>query len=233
MGAEVSRLARHLLVASRYGVLSTTSVEMTGYPFGSVTTYCLDHGGQPVIQISNIAQHTINIKRDPRAALTLIESRSGDIQAQARLTYVTDVVPISDEAAVNDRFYRYFPQAKSYETMHDFSFYRLKLARGRYIGGFGEIYWLDSGDLLLANPFSADDELRIVEHMTNDHPDTLQYYFRKYKRITLASEIRPVMVGIDSEGFDVRIAKDIYRFPFAEPVHTRDEARQTLIDMAD
>ena len=41
--------ARALLLACYDGVLSTQSVAMPGYPFGSVVPFCLDRAGQPVI----------------------------------------------------------------------------------------------------------------------------------------------------------------------------------------
>ncbi|MGH9816446.1 MAG: heme iron utilization protein, partial [Candidatus Acidiferrales bacterium] len=56
-GAE----ARQLLLRDYQGVLSTLSVAVSGYPFGSLVPYCLDRQGRPIILISRIAQHSKNI----------------------------------------------------------------------------------------------------------------------------------------------------------------------------
>ncbi|MGH2670938.1 MAG: cytochrome P450, partial [bacterium] len=41
--------ARQLLLRDYQGVLSTLSVAVSGYPFGSVVPYCLDRQGRPII----------------------------------------------------------------------------------------------------------------------------------------------------------------------------------------
>ena len=76
--------ARELLLKHSYGVLSTISVDVSGYPFGSVTPYCADEQCRPVIYISRIAQHTKNIIADSRVSLTVVEDigESADVQAQ-------------------------------------------------------------------------------------------------------------------------------------------------------
>ena len=53
-----TKMALSLLASHTYGILSTHSLEVKGYPFGSLTPYCLDNQYRPVIPISNIAQHT-------------------------------------------------------------------------------------------------------------------------------------------------------------------------------
>ena len=78
--------ARQLFLQESFGVLSTISVDLPGYPFGSVTPYCADEQGRPVLYISHIAQHTRNILADSRVSLTVFEMTRGvtDVQAQGR-----------------------------------------------------------------------------------------------------------------------------------------------------
>jgi putative heme iron utilization protein len=68
--------ARRLLLAAKAGVLSTLSLDVPGFPFGSVVPYCLDRGGLPLILVADIAQHTRNLLADPRASLTVPARRS-------------------------------------------------------------------------------------------------------------------------------------------------------------
>src|SRR5215510_11632122 len=91
--------ARTLRLQESFGVLSTLSIDVPGYPFGSVTPYCTDRMCQPIIYISHIAQHTKNIVADSRVSLTVVEKcESDDVQAQGRVTCIADARPIgSDE----------------------------------------------------------------------------------------------------------------------------------------
>ena len=76
------------------------SLDVPGYPFGSVAPYCIDQRGRPIIYISTIAQHTKNILADPRVSLTVVEgdgASDGDVQARGRLTYIADARPAGNE----------------------------------------------------------------------------------------------------------------------------------------
>ncbi len=225
--------ARALLLEQKYGVLSTHSVAVPGYPFGSVTPYCLDRGGHPIILISTIAQHTKNIIANPKVSLTIMEDERDDVQAHGRLTYLADAVRIKEQSEdISDRYYRYFPASLGYHETHDFSFYRLEPVRIRFIGGFGEIYWIEPADFTRANPFSTKEELRIVDHMNADHQAALKHYCRRFKNMNLDDHQTIEMIGIDGEGFDVLVDQRMVRFSFEQPVTNLEVARQALVAMA-
>ncbi len=215
--------ARRLFLQESFGVLSTISLDVHGYPFGSVTPYCADDRGRPIIYISTIAQHTKNIAADPHVSLTVVE-RAGDadeVQAMGRLTCLGDAKPVDRrESRVGERYFRHFPSARQYQDTHDFAFFRLELVRIRYIGGFGQIYWVEPGEFELANPFSAAQESQIVEHMNRDHRDALNRY----------AGGDATMSGIDAEGFDLLLkGASKRRVAFDVPVRNMGEARQALI----
>jgi putative heme iron utilization protein len=222
---DKSRSARRLLLKETFGVLSTISLDVPGYPFGSIAPYCMDEQCRPIIYISNIAQHTRNIIADPRVSLTVVEySGSADVQAEGRITCIANARQVPEtEAAARERYFRYFPSSRQYDQTHDFAFFRLELVRVRFIGGFGQIFWVEPSEFMEPNPFSAVQELRIVEHMNNDHRDALNYY---------AGGTTAVMAGIDSEGFDVLAAGKKLRFEFDTPVRNMEQARQALVAMA-
>jgi heme oxygenase (biliverdin-IX-beta and delta-forming) len=207
-------------------VLSTMSVDVPEYPFGSVTPYCADSEGRPIIYISTIAQHTKNILANSKVSLTVVENGIGsdDVQTRGRVTCIGDArsLKADDAKAAGERYFRYFPSAQQYEGTHDFEFFRLDLVRVRYIGGFGQIYWVEPQEFIKKNPFSRAQELRIVQHMNQDHRDALKGY----------AGTEAVMVGIDSEGFDLRTAESKRRIPFEAPVSSMEEAREALIAMA-
>ncbi len=91
-------------------MLSTISIDVPGYPFGSVTPYCVDRDCQPIVFISTIAQHTRNIIANPKVSLTVVEanSDSDDVQARGRLTLLADARPVDRaNTEIRDRYLRY------------------------------------------------------------------------------------------------------------------------------
>ncbi|MES2917589.1 MAG: DUF2470 domain-containing protein [Pseudomonadota bacterium] len=227
-GAEV----RALLLEAYQGVVSTNSREMPGFPFGSVAPFCLDATGRPLLLISELAQHTKNLRADPRCSFIVV-APGEDLQATARLTLVGEcraLVEAAEIAAAASRYYRYFPDSTDFHLIHDFRFFRLEPLRCRYIGGFGRIHWADPAAVLLANPFAGELETDIVVHMNADHADALSHYCRQ---AGLEPGERPLaMAGIDAEGVHLRLGARIVRISFPAPVATPGQARAALVTMA-
>jgi len=136
--------ARELLENCREGILSTHSLDVPGYPFGSLTPYALDSHNRPVILISAIAQHTKNLIANPKVCLTVAETaETQNKQALARLSYMADAELVSHDQDTFDRYFARFPESRAYFGTHDFAFYRLNPVRLRFIGGFGKIFWIE------------------------------------------------------------------------------------------
>lgn len=218
--------ARRLLNRQSFGVLSTHSADVEGYPFGSIAPYALDYDGQPAILISEIAQHTRNIKHNNKVSLTVFDPRADDPQAASRLTWIGDAEAINpSELDIRERYLRYFPSAESYFETHDFSFYRIRLRKARFIGGFGQIFWIEPDSMLVPNPF-RETERGIVQHMNRDHQKALFHYCKVFGGVEVDSVS---MTGIDSEGFDMLAAKRKLRIDFDSPIHTSEQARANLV----
>ncbi|MBA55724.1 MAG: heme iron utilization protein [Pseudomonadales bacterium] len=232
MDMEAGKRARLVLQSVFSGVLSTHSKKYPGFPFGSVVPFCLDETGQPLILISRLAQHTQNIADNAKVSLTLLESNSeeGDIQQVERLTLLAEAEAVAEVDQAAQRYYRCFPQARGYHDELDFDFYRLNLVQLRFIEGFGQARWLSPGDTILANPFTAEQLKRIVDHMNEDHADAIQHYSE------LAAIPNPAgdatMAAIDSEGMTLRVANRLHRVEFERSVTTSEEARAILVEMA-
>lgn len=229
---DAAAAARDLLCRCYDGVLATVSVDVPGYPFGSVVPYCLDSHGRPLILIATIAQHTKNIRADGRVSLTVFDRAEPDLQAAGRVTVLGDAQRLSDhERTLALRYYRYFPQSHDYDRTHDFAFYAIAPRRIRYIGGFGAIHWFEPAALVLANPFDADAERGIVDHMNVDHADALHHYCAQAD-IAVPDGVTPELVGCDSEGINLRLAARVVRIAFPAPAQTLQGVRQTLVAMA-
>tara|TARA_R110002074_G_scaffold402070_1_gene603124 strand:- start:44928 stop:45641 length:714 start_codon:yes stop_codon:yes gene_type:complete len=230
--SEKSSQARKLLLSEYQGILSTHSIDIPGYPFGSVVPYCTNKNGLPIILISTIAQHTKNILANPKVSLTITEGNADNLQTVGRVTYVGDAEKLTEEDAESvERYYSYFPLSRGYHQTHDFSFYCINPVRIRFIGGFGQIYWVEKDDFLLANPFSFDEEKKMFEHMNVDHMEAIKHYCDLYNIDYLESDL-PEMVGIDSEGFHLRVGARVHRIGFTETVTSAGAVRKVLVDMA-
>lgn len=226
--------ARALLLEARSGILSTLSLDVPGFPFGSLVPYCLDREGVPLILVADIAQHTRNLLADSRVSLTVAERPDdGDVQAKARLTVLARAVRVDDglEDASN-RYERSFPWSRDYHRTHGFSYVRLEPVRLRYIGGFGDIRWIEPAAFTRPNPFSAAQEAAIVEHMNADHQEAMRGYVRRFKGLACGDDQEIVLAGIDAEGIDLLVERRLLRLSFDEPVATPLEARQRLVEMA-
>ena len=230
MSVKAVKHARELLLKEYRGVLSTHSKAMPGFPFGSVVPYCLDSQGWPLILISRIAQHTHNLKRDGKCSLLVGERGAEDVQAVGRLTLLAEARQLDDEAQIEaaaQRYYRYFPDARDHHRVHDFDFWQLQPVRWRYIGGFGAIHWLDQ--VALANPFAAADEAAMLEHMNSDHARAIAHYVALSG---LPDQEPASMVGIDGEGFHLRIGQSIHWLAFPAACGNPGEVRQALVQLA-
>jgi len=226
---EHAQSARALLAGVFQGTLSTHSVEHEGYPFGSVVPYMLDQTGAPTLLLSHLSQHTKNLDAHPRCGLTLLESGGGDVQQRARLSVIGDVSSI-EATADTQRYFDYFPQTRGYYDELGFRFYRFQPIRFHWNGGFATARWFDPSRIQLENPFGPDVAQQIIGHMNRDHGDALRHYMRH------AGDDKPdkpaVMVGIDAEGIDLRVAEHLYRVGFPRRVTTPEEARIVLVEMA-
>jgi putative heme iron utilization protein len=179
---------------------------------------------RPIIYISNIAQHTKNILADSRVSLTILEKgESDDVQAQGRVTCIADARQVGGDDDIRERYFRYFPSARQYEQTHDFEFFRLEPVRVRFIGGFGQIFWVEPSAFMTPNPFSRAEETGIIQHMNKDHSDALSRYI---------GGAPGAMAGIDGEGFDVLRTGNKVRIPFTTPVTNMEQARKALVEMA-
>ncbi|PKM25362.1 MAG: heme iron utilization protein [Gammaproteobacteria bacterium HGW-Gammaproteobacteria-13] len=230
MSVKAGKHARELLLKEYRGVLSTHSKAMPGFPFGSVVPYCLDADGYPLILISRIAQHTHNLKQDGKCSLLVGERGAEDVQAVGRLTLLAQARQLDDEAqiaAAAQRYYRYFPDSRGYHQAHDFDFWRLEPVRWRYIGGFGAIHWLDQ--VALANPFAGDSEIGMLEHMNSDHGNAIAHYVQL---AGLPSHAPAELVGLDSEGFHLRIGQGLHWLAFPTSCNSPLEVRQALVALA-
>ena len=196
-----AREARQLLRAHRYGALSTLSKKFDGHPFGSITPYLSDHDGSLLILISALAEHTKNIQHDPRVSLITHNQEDSHIQTQGRLTVVGTAALEPQRELAGKRYLRYFPEAQTYYDMPDFQFYRIAPQALRYIGGFGDIHWVKADRYQVPANTLAQEEDALLDKINAQRPAA-----------------QGLVIGIDCDGFDLRLGERTVRHDFPAPV---------------
>lgn len=222
--------AKQLCRTQHSGVLGTQSTSMPGYPFGSIVPFVITHTGDVIIYISDIALHTRNIKADSKVSLTVFDPSEDDSQANGRVTIMGDAHQVSQEdeiAQCANLYYALFPQARAYQQTHDFHFYKISVARVRFIGGFGKIHWINPEFWQTeTQPWQAD-TTGMIKHMNEDHQDAMQLILAHFARIHTG---QVTMISVFSEGAHYASADGkIVFIPFAEPCFSSTDVRKALV----
>ena len=224
--------ARTLLASLKTGALATVAKEPDGHPYPSFVTFALD-GADPVFLVSEMAEHTQNLRHDARASLLAAESRSEDPLANGRVTLLGECRPVEEgDSSAREAYLERLPNAAYYCDFADFGFWRLRVESARYIGGYGRMSWVESEDWASAEPDPLQTHAEgIVEHMNQDHVDAMVTMCRAFSRAKTAEEV--TMTGIDRYGFEMSVITERgprpVRLAFPEPVATPDAARKSLI----
>ncbi|MDD4911318.1 MAG: pyridoxamine 5'-phosphate oxidase family protein [Sideroxydans sp.] len=221
-----ARIARQMLRAHRYGVLSTLSKKFDGHPFGSITPYLVDHDGSLLILISGLAEHTKNILSDSRVSLITHDQNDPHIQTQGRVTLVGNATLDPDRERCGKRYLRYFPEAHTYFDMADFNFFRIVPFAIRYIGGFGDIHWVKTDNYRMSTYPLISEEDSLITELDAEQRNTLA------QALGIADCKNIDLMGIDCDGFDLRIDNKIFRSDFAEVVLDATQARAAMTTQA-
>lgn len=229
--------ARTLASRVQVGSLCTlVATEPAGYPYGSFVTFALDEGS-PVFLISTLAEHTRNLLADPRASLLITEPGDGDPLARGRVTLIGPCTRLTEEAQQRARaaFCAAHPDSAYYIDFADFGLFGLKVTAVRYIGGYGRMSWVGCEDWYRAAPDPlAAHAAGILEHMNEDHRDTLVLYCRAFSRA--ADTSAAVMTGVDRYGFEMSATTAAgprpIRLGFTQPVATPEQVRTELVALA-
>lgn len=204
--------ARRLLRAHRYGVLGTLSEKFGGHPFCSIAPYLVDHDGSLLLLVSGLAEHTRNLRHDPRASLITHDQRDANIQTQGRVTILGEARYEPDHETAGHRYLRYFPEALTWYELPDFSFYRIAPTAIRYIGGFGRVHWVNMENYPVADAAAfAQQEDALIVKLEAASQGMLCRLLRQRHSIE-AAQVR--VAGIDCDGLDLHHAGQTWRLDF-------------------
>jgi putative heme iron utilization protein len=233
--------ARTLFAYSRHAALATVALDPAGYPFGSLVGHALDDAGRPLLCLSDLAEHTTNLKADARASLMVsaLAEAGTDPLAGARATLIGELreVPGDERADAHDVYRGAHPEA-FYSGFADFRLYRLEVEAVRYVGGFGRMSWVNAQHYgaAEADPLHPQAD-RIIDHMNDDHDDALVRFCQVLGGRPGTGWAR--MVRVDRYGFDVLAAdsggpadqeqRKAVRIVFEQPCDTPEAVRAAMV----
>ena len=219
-----------LLRNSKIGILSTHSKQYKGFPFGSFVTFCSGKNREIFFYFSDLAEHTKNLNLNSKSSLTIFKTKknSNDLQDSKRLTLIGEIKKISKEndKEISDHFFNIIKESKKYSQFHDFNFYRFTIKEGRWIGGFGQIGWLDSKMWLNIDIGWKKAEKAIIYHMNEDHSDSIIASLNAQHKIY---DDKAKMVALTIDGYYVDSNNRLYFIYFDKPCISRSEYKDTLV----
>ncbi len=221
-GAQIRTLIR----SSDRAVLSTKLVD-GGAPYGSLVMMACGPDASPLLLISDLADHTKNLKADAACSI-LVDGTAGldEPLTGARATLVGTAAPCDDNS-LKARYIRRHPSASFFASFGDFHLYRMTVARAHIVAGFGRIHWVEADDVLQDPAIAlATSEADVVEHMNEDHGDAVGLYAN---RLLGLPGVGWRLTGVDIEGADLRRGGTTARLPFDKPAQDAEGARVELV----
>ena len=222
-------LGKDLLRTIRAGALATRD-RASGFPFASLVTVATDHDGSPLLLLSRLAAHTMNLEHDARASILLAQGGKGDPLAHPRLT-ILGRAERRTEPRIRARFLARHPKAELYAGFADFSFWRLSVEGAHLNGGFARAAGLTARELLT--------DVAQAQDLVAAEEETLARLNRDPEALALSAAIfagaepEPwVATGLDPEGVDLAAGDRTARLRFPEPVRSPESAMRLLADMA-
>lgn len=138
--------ARRLIV--NRGVATLATLLPDGAPYTSLVLTANAHSGEPVLYVADIAEHTHNLLRDPRASL-LFEAASHEAEPMAhpRVGLVGRLLP-DETPDLRVRFLARHPSTDP--DLGGFRIFLFQTERARLVGGFGDVRWVEGPELFPA-----------------------------------------------------------------------------------
>jgi putative heme iron utilization protein len=228
--------ARSLFAREQHAVLCSAHAGCGGWPFGSIVPYAETAAGDALVFLSDIAEHTANLRAEARATLFVADGDARQRpQAGARLALLVHArLPTGPAAAAAEAVYfARFPQAASMRQAHGFEVWQLHVQRVRWIAGFGEMGWLTRAEWSGRPDPIAADAADIVAHLNADHADAV---VAMAGRVVGTAPAACTVTGVDSEGLDVEAAtadgrSHDLRLVFAEPATNAADVRTAVVAM--
>ena len=254
---SVEEKAKTVITVCTSGTLCTTSTsdDIEGAPFGSFVDYVLDDDGNPILLMTEMSMHTMNIVNDPSKPVTLFAqfsskqlNDSGSPQGQdVSRCSITGLVEKIDPATADDidtiRMRYSITHAYADQVMDSprFAFYRIKPIKVYFVGGFGVLAkWVPVEEYKeAASDILATEAASIVSKLNREHENDLQ--LTAVHLLGCEGEVERIRVtSLDRLGMDIRVTTqgkgrrnklntDEFRIGFRIPVISVEDAKSEVL----
>ncbi|MEM8620110.1 MAG: DUF2470 domain-containing protein [Actinomycetota bacterium] len=167
-----AELARTLIGPG--ALASVATVTESGHPYTSIVPISTVDAGAPVVCVSQLAEHTINLRRDPRASVLVHAAHDAlrDPLALPRITLVGSFVPFDPDADTVATHTALHPHSRAYLDFPDFEWWRFELLHARFVGGFGVMGWVSAEEYAAAQPDPVIPAAQpVIDYLNGDHSD--------------------------------------------------------------
>ncbi len=213
------------------------------FPYSTFTLVAYDYDTSPIVLLSDLSEHTTNIKNQKWVSLMLCEEKKiykffpkfkkqfenyEDPMSRPRVTLIGEIKKTSNLSHHN-RFLNRHPASKLYSSFSDMNFYVIKIKSAHLIGGFAHVKWFKNKDLLCTNYKNYNEmEQSIIEHMNKEHQKSIDLYAKNLMKLrTIGWKI----IGIDPDGFDLRKKDKLVRYFFDKEVKDAQKLRGILVHL--
>ena len=145
--AEALAKAKKLVVGR--GVASLATILPNGSPYTSLVLAASAASGEPILYLADIAEHTHNLLREPRASLLFeVASHEAEPMAHPRVALVGRL-DRQDDPVLRQRFLTRHPSTDP--DLGGFRTFLFRTDRARLVGGFGDVRWVEGQELFPAD----------------------------------------------------------------------------------
>ena len=224
--------------SNHFGVLSTNSNNLEGYPAGSVVGFQVDDEGMPFFVFSSMSAHTTDVLKDGRSSLTIL-SEEFKGAAEGRVVLVGDIKKCFDKDKIKQLREKYLEYHKDafWVDFGDFTWFTMTdLKAIRFVGGFAMAGSVTVEDYKKAKPDPLSGFAKhVIGHMNDDHSDATVAMVRHYVGVDCTDAN---IVAMDRLGLTVKATLTMagggqtkIRLPFPREVTERKDVKSVIVEM--
>ena len=219
------------------------------FSYSTFTLAAFDYDLSPILLLSDLSEHTKNIQKKNSVSLMLCEEKKlykffpkfdnkfssyEDPMSRPRVTLIGKLKKTKDS---NDRrrFISRHPASNLYANFKDMNFYKMDVKSAHLIGGFAQVKWFTSEDILCKNVSNfKNSEEDIINHMNLSHKTSIKIYIKNLMQNEIPSTQRKGdwnITGVDPDGFDLRKKKITARFFFEKEISNAKKLRGVFVNL--
>lgn len=148
---DPSALCRQIVRSADRATLATTAV--TGkagtngpWPYASQVLTTCNEQGNPLLLISDLADHTRNIRNDARVSL-LYSGPAVEEPLGPRVSLQGEAEQL-DKGPLLDIYLQRHPTARIYADFTDFHLFCVHPVRAHLVAGFGKAFWVEAAEFM-------------------------------------------------------------------------------------